>query len=646
MSGAWVPPITLSRRRALGLLAAGAGLPATAARALGPGRFTGPPVLEDAVQIGQMPPVEGRLPRVPRVVDLSGEGLAPGRHGGTIRMLIGGQRDVRYMAMNGYARLVGYDRDLRLVADILERYEVQEGRIFTFRLRPGHRWSDGEPFTSEDFRYCWQDVIEHPELGGLPRDLLADGAPPWFEQLDEHTVRYSWDAHMPDLLPGLAAPVPVRLFLPAHYMKQFHADYQTPERLAELVQAQRVDDWSALHTKMSRYSRPENPDLPTLEPWRPRTAPPAQQFVFERNPYFHRVDTEGRQLPYVDRVLLNVSSYEIIPAKVATGESDLQPMGLDFADYTLLKEAESRYPVKVSLWTRAQGSRVALLPNLTCGDAVWRPFLRDVRVRRAMSLAIDRTEINKVLFFGLARESANTVLPQSPLYREEYRTAWTEHDPEQANALLDAAGMGKARLDGYRRLPDGRVAGIMVETAGESTVETDVLELVADHFREIGLALWTRVSQRDLFRSRIMAGQVTMSVWYGLDNALPTAAMPPYQLAPTADDQYQWPVWGVHYLSQGAQGQPPELPEVQQLLRLVHDWRATDDDDRRAEIWHRMLAIHADQVFTIGTVNSAPQPLLHRADLRNIPEKGLMGYLPTSLLGVYMPDTFWFDAES
>ena len=632
-----LPGKAINRRQLLALLAAGTALGPVAARA-----FTGPAFLDDQVGAGLLPEVNDRLPAEPRIVDLPKMGRSTGRHGGTVRMLIGGQRDVRYMPINGYSRLVGYDAQLNLVADILSSWEVVEERIFTFRLRAGHRWSDGHPFTAEDFRYCWQDVIGRDDLGGMPPEMQIDGQGPVFEVLDPLTVRYSWPSPMPDFLPQLAAPSPMRIFMPAHYMRGFHADYASSELLEAAIEAQRVDDWQSLHMKMSRTTRPENPDLPTLEPWRPRTAPPAQQFVFERNPFFHRVDQDGQQLPYVDRVVLNVSSYEIIPAKVATGDSDLQPFGLEFSDYTLLKEAEHRFPIKVALWTRPQGSRVALLPNLTCGDAVWRGLFRDVRVRRAFSLAIDRTEINKALFFGLARESANTVLPESPLYRAGYASAWAGHDPDQANALLDQAGLSPIRADGLRRLPDDRPAGILVETAGESTVETDVLELVADHFRKIGVALWTRSSQRDLLRSRVMAGMTTMSVWTGLDNAIPTADMPPYELAPTTEDQYIWSPWGVYYVSNGRQGSAPELPEAQALMDLAIRWRSSRSHDERAEIWHRMLEIHADQVFTIGTVNGTLQPVTRAARLQNLPETGLIGFQPTSLLGIYMPDTFWF----
>ena len=278
---------------------------------------------------------------------------------------------------------------------------------------------------------------------------------------------------------------------------------------------------------MARQYRPENPDLPTLDPWRNTTKPPAEQFVFERNPYFHRVDENGLQLPYIDQFVLNVSSSSIIPAKTGAGESDLQFTGIDFADYTFLKDAEKRYPVKVNLWKRTQGSRVALLPNLNCADEVWRPLLQDARVRRALSLAIDRREINMAVFYGLGKESADTVLPESPLFKPEYQKAWIAHDPDQANALLDEVGLTERDDDGIRFLPDGRPAQIIVESAGESTLETDVLELVTDHWSKIGISLFIRTSQRDIFRSRAIAGEIMMAIWSGIDNGVPTADMNP-----------------------------------------------------------------------------------------------------------------------
>ncbi len=602
---------------------------------------------EASVTAGDLPPLAERLPVNPRVIDLAGMGRTAGYHGGKLRILIGRQKDIRYVPINSYSRLVGYNQQLELIPDILESYTIDEGRIFTFRLREGHRWSDGQPLSAEDFRYFWDNVVLNTEIlrGGPPVSLKVDGKLATFEVLDPLTVRYSWDLPNPQFLSRLAAPLPQTLLLPSEYMKQYHADFQTAEKLAADIEKYRVDDWVGLHRKMSRQNRPENPELPTLEAWRPRTQPPAQQFIFERNPYFHRVDENGKQLPYVDWIELNISSSEIIAAKTATGESDLQTAGIGLPDYTLIKEAEARFPLKVSLWRRSRGSSVALFPNLNCKDAVWRPLFRDVRVRRAMSLAINRYEINQVLYYGLARESADTVLPESPLFRPEYASAWTSYDPEQANRLLDEVGLDQRDGSGRRLLPDGRQANITIESAGEQTLETDVLELITDYFRDIGIALFVRSSQRDIFRSRVTGGDVLMSVWQGLDNGLASADMSPSRLAPTSDDQLHWPVWGLYYMSANSQGKPATMPEVQQLSKLLNDWMLTTTTEQRAEIWHKMLAIHADQVFSIGTVNGALQPVARSSRLRNIPDEAVIGFEPTSYLGVYMPDTFWLEEK-
>ncbi|MCO5732355.1 ABC transporter substrate-binding protein [Rhizobium sp. SSA_523] len=595
-----------------------------------------------------LPPVAERLPRNPRLVNLSASGRSTGRYGGSLRILIGGQRDIRYMPVISYARLVGYNERLELEADLVAGFEIEEERIFTFRLREGHRWSDGSPFTAEDFRFVWEDMFLDAELyrGGMPASLKVNGHEPRFEVLDPLTIRYSWDEPNPDFLTDIASASPLRLMMPSAYLRQFHSKYQTKERLKELVEKEHVKDWVALFQRMSRTVRPENPDLPTLDAWCNRTAPPSGRFVFERNPYYHRVDEAGQQLPYVDRVLLDVSSSDLIAAKTGTGESDLQFTNLDFSDYTFLKSAEQRYPLKVDLWKRIQGSRVCLFPNLNCKDDVWRALWRDVRVRRALSLAINRREINKAVFFGLASESANTVLPASPLFNEAYRTAWASFDPEAANRLLDEAGLSERNIHGTRLLADGRPAHITVESAGENSVEGDVLELVRDYWAEIGIRIFVRVSQRELLRRRLKGGDTIMTVGQGIDNGIATADMSPKELAPTTDGQQQWPLWGLHSLSGGSDGRAPDLPEAQHLLDLLTQWQNAQDVAEREQIWQRMLHTFTDQVFTIGTVNATLQPIVHARSLRNVPAEGLYGYDPLSYLGVYMPDTFWYDRDA
>ncbi len=603
-----------------------------------------PDSLKEKVAKGELPPVEQRLPKEPLRVTVTGEGKAVGQYGGTARILIGGQRNISLMTVYGYTRLVRYDDKLQLQPDLLQSFDVKDGRIFTFHLRPGLRWSDGEPVTTEDFRYTLEDVQFNEELSKVISPyLLVNGKAPVFEIVDDQTVRYTWDAPNPDFLPQLAAPQALSLLMPSHYLKQFHKKYQSEEKLDELVKASGEKKWTGLHINKARQYRPENPDLPTLDPWRNVTKPPSEQFVFERNPYFHRVDQDGRQLPYIDRFILNVSSSSLIPAKTGAGEADLQAQNISFGDYTFLKEAEASHPIKVKLWESGRGSRVALFPNLNFEDEVWRKVMQDVRFRRALSLAIDRNEINQAKFFGLSRPSADTVLPASPLYKDEYANAYTNFDPDQANALLDEMGLDKRGPDGIRLLPDGRPAEIIVETAGEDQVETDVLQLITDHWSKVGLKLVIRTSQTDVLRSRVIAGTTMMTVASGLDNGTPTADMNPRALAPTSHEQLQWPQWGIFVESAGEKGSAADLKEAKELSDLYNQWHNAADSQARADIWQRMLALYTSQVFSIGIVNGTKQPVVISSKLRNVPEQGLFSFDPTAYFGVYGVDTFWFD---
>lgn len=606
------------------------------------------PNLKPLVIAGKLPPVAQRLPAQPRVIDLEAIGLKPGRYGGTLRLLLGKQKDIRLMTVYGYARLVGYNRNLELTADIVESFDVKEGREFTFKLRKGHKWSDGHPFTAEDFRYYWEDVLGHPEIsrGGIPGDLLVDGKPPRFEIIDETTIRYSWDKPNPKFLPAICGARPLYLYQPAHYMKRFHARYQNADKLKAMVADEQVRNWVSLHIRKGRQYQPENPHLPTLQPWRNTTEPPSQRFVFKRNPYFHRTDKSGRQLPYLDRVILALGSTKIIPTKTGAGEADLQARYLRFDHYTFLKEAAKRHHFDVRLWKIARGSQVALFPNLNVNDPHWRKLLRDVRFRRALSLAIDRHEINMVVYYGMVRPSANTVLPQSPLYKPRYQHAWTKYDIKRANALLDEIGLTERNSENIRLMPNGEPLDLIVDTAGESTEQTDVLELVRDSWRKIGVRLISRTSQRDVLRKRIFSGHTIMSVWTGIENAIATSFMSPAELAPTSQQQLQWPMWGQYRETNGRAGKPADLAAAVKLDKLMRRWESSRSDTERLEIWHKMLALYTDQVFSIGIVNGSLQPIVVSEHLKNVPKKGLYNWEPGAYFGIYMPDTFWLSKPS
>jgi peptide/nickel transport system substrate-binding protein len=606
--------------------------------------FQESPILAARSNAGDLPPVSERLPDIPFVNAMDRPWQTPGKYGATLRMLMSSSRDLRQMAVYGYARLVGYNSELDLIPDILEKFEVEERRIFTFSLRHGHRWSDGAPFTTEDFRYWWEDIANNKELSptGPPIALIVDGEMPHFEVLDETRVRYTWSKPNPDLLHALARAQPLFLYSPAHYMKQFHQSHADPDELARMVKERGLRGWAALHNRMGNLYKNLNPALPTLQPWVNTTTPPSKRFVFERNPFFHRVDPLGRQLPYIDQVLVYMAGSSIIPAKVGAGESDLQARYLRFDNYTFLKASEEREKQKVRLWRTARGARIALYPNLNTTDEVYRALFRDVRFRRALSLAINRDEINQAIFFGLAIEGNNTVLPGSPLYREEYRETWAQFDLDQANDLLDDVGLVERDRRGVRLLPGGRPADLIVESAGESSEETDVLELIRDSWSKIGIKLHTRPSQREVFRNRVFAGKTQIAIWTGLENALLRADMSPAELAPVKQDHLQWPKWGQYIQTKGLSGEAVDMPEAAELLDLYEAWQMAEPSERE-KIFHRMLHIHAEQVFTLGVIAGVPQPVVFKETLRNLPEEGLYNWDPGAFFGIYHLDSLWFE---
>jgi peptide/nickel transport system substrate-binding protein len=604
-----------------------------------------PPILADAVKAGTLPPMAERLPKVPEIVDFDEAGKDLGRYGGTLHLLMASEKDIRMMTVYGYARLVGFDENFDLKPDILEAFDVEENRIYTLHIRPGQKWSDGEPFTAEDFRYWWEDVANNKGLsgGGVPQFMLTNDKPPAFEIVDDLTVRYTWDAPNPVFPLALAGAAPEYIFMPAHYMKQFNEKYADPEQLAAKVKEENVRDWTALHTRMGRQYRPENPDLPTLEPWRNTTPGPTKRYVFERNPYFHRVDPEGRQLPYIDKVIIDVASNEIIPAKTGAGDSDLQARYLRFENYTFLKEAEKSKDFTVHLWKNGVSSQIALYPNLNVADPGWKTLMQDVRFRRALSMGIDREELNQQLYFGLAQPSSNTVISLSPLYSETVANAWTQFDPDKANQLLDEIGLDKRDTDSTRLLPDGRRAEIIVETTGESTEETDALELIRYQWEQIGIKLFPRPLQRDIVRHRYLTGETQMLIFVGLNVGLANADMNPEELAPVSSLQPNWPVWGQYTETGGKAGSAPDIEAAADLLKLYEKWRVSTDREEKRDIWKEMLRIYSDQVFSIGICGETVQPVVVNNELKNIPDEGIYSWAPTAYFGVYKPDTFWFE---
>ena len=600
------------------------------------------PMFADQVKSGALPPVDKRVPEQPWVVKYFAGGEGPGQQGGQLNMLVASARDTRLMTIFSYTRLIVYDDKFKLKPDILESYEEKDGREFTFKLRAGHKWSDGQPFTTEDFRFFWEDVANNKDLssGGPNVELLVDGKPPKVEIIDPLTIKYTWDKPNPYFIESQARAAPLFLYRPAHYLKKFHAKY-TPE--AEILKSAKggQQSWVAIYRRNDVMYANDNVDLPSLNPWVSTTPSPAQRFVYMRNPYYHRIDEKGQQLPYVDRVIFTVAAANLVPAKAGLGEADLQPRYLNMRDYTFLQKSAQTSGVNVRLWEAGSGSQLALYPNLTTNDEEWRKLMRDVRFRRALSLAIDREELNQVVYIGLAKPSNNTIMPRSDLFKPEYATRWADYDPKLANKLLDEVGLTKKDSQGFRLLPDGRPATIVVEHSSEETEDNDALALIADNWKKIGIKMLTKPQTRDNFRLRTFSGEAVMTAFAGAVTAVPTVNTSPKEFAPTMLGGLQWSRWGMFVESKGKQGEKCDLESACKLLDYVKEWETGATPEERRKAWDKILASNADEVFSIGTVNGVRQPVVVGPKVRNVPKEGYYAWDPGGYIGLYQPDTFW-----
>ena len=247
--------------------------------------------------------------------------------------------------------------------------------------------------------------------------------------------------------------------------------------------------------------------------------------------------------------------------------------------------------------------------------------------------------------------------PESPLYKSEYRSKYTHLDYKEANRVLDKVrftmpdgkegGLNKRNGRGVRLLPDGRPMIIVLETAGESTEETDVLRLVADSWKKIGVELVTRPQTREILRGRIYSGETMMTIWSGLENSLPDARSNPAELACLSQSVLWCPKFGQYRETGGKSGEPipANLAVVQELSDLAERWSQTADCREQERIWHRMLQIHTDFQYTIGVVTGVKQPVVVSSRLKNVPTEAVYSWEPYAFFGAYRPDSFWLEEK-
>lgn len=577
------------------------------------------PELAALVAAGKLPPVAERLPENPAVVPPV-ERI--GKYGGAWRTLAGDGNDLQMNFRNGYEPLLRWDRSGRnVIPGVAESYEVQEnGRTYVFHLRKGMKWSDGHLLTSEDFVFVVQDIMPRIAICGFPLNWIkVNGELPKCDAPDPLTVVYRFPAPYGAFPQTLACQgVQRQLFMPKHYLTQFLDTYTSVSVITAIARKSGFVQWQEFFMRCCDHNR--NPDLPTVAPFHLRNVMPAAVCVAVRNPYYWKVDPEGNQLPYLDEIRFTmVFDTTILNLKAMNGEVDFQMRRIDSGNFTLFREKgrELGYRTLLALSTNP----VCVFFNQWSTDPEIRPILQDRHFRQALAFAINRKEVVDLIYTGLAEPSGGFIVPEDPYYLPEFGKANTQYDPAKSNSLLDEIGM-KRGADGFRRFPDGKPFHRVIEVCpSEEGINADLWQLVVDYWRDIGLQFTlkflypTLAYQEGCSGNWDFWGYANASLHWGVDGAWKV---------PLANFSYMAPLNGLYYQTQGRRGEKPD-PEMQHLVDLFTEMRATGNEQRRLELGHVILKQWADECYVAGIARS-PLVAIIANRFRNVPEKFVYDY--------------------
>ena len=445
--------------------------------------FSQSPTLDAAVASGDLPPVEDRLPDEPLVV-LGVDG--PGLYGGT---LFGATYDVGLAtAMRDETSLILNKHSFTAdpYPNVAKSYEAVDDRsaVWEVKLREGLLWSDGTPFTSADITFWWDDMILNTDITPQLRPQYRGVT---ITAIDDYTVRFDF-GNPTDFIARIGGFGPVTRH-PRHYLEPFHAEYASESDLADMVKKSGFESWTQFFLDRADYAEGTNVDKPTLEPWMLSQAPPADPVIWTRNPYFWVVDTEGRQLPYLDdRRVSILGDQEVVKLRALNGDIDYSSFDIDV--YTLARIAEQDGIVRVYIQDNPALVASQLDFNVTHPDPVVREVFQNPRFKRAISHAIDRELMNEILYEGLSYPSQVSPLPSSPYFSEALQNEATAYDVELANSILDELGHARSD-DGVRTFPNGEPMALTFLSFDTGGLPKHA-EIITDGLKEIGIKLTVR----------------------------------------------------------------------------------------------------------------------------------------------------------
>lgn len=579
------------------------------------------PMLAALVAQGELPPLEERLPEEPLVIQVVEE---IGEYGGQWNRAALSVGDTTINSRMGYESWVRWKPDASGVdPNVFRDWEVSDGgRVFTFFLREGMKWSDGVDFTADDILFCYEDMWLNEELSPtFPAWLKAGGEPVEVRKIDDYTVEFRFAAPYGLFLQNIAFRGYSDFYrAPKHYLEQFHVNYATESELAQRVEDAGFEYWYELFA--DRNAPADNPDRPVLRPWKMVTPPPATRMVAERNPYYWKVDPEGNQLPYIDSVAWDiVESPEIINFKAAAGELDMQLRHIMWDNFTLLMESREEEDFRVLMWPEGYGVNAGVQLNQSHEDPVKRELFQNRDFRIALSHAIDRNELNELNYLGLGEARHATQIELSPYYVEGLAEMYSDYDPDKANDLLDDVGLSERDGEGFRLGPDGKSLTINITLTPRFGPWPDVAQLVKEYWEEVGIRTTVKTMQRTLRTQLVQGNGHDVDIWTVpgilLLNAWPYVAW---------NSTTGWaPLYGMWYNSGGTQGEePPEY--IRKNMELYDEYLVTVDQEEQDRLAKEIVTNMAEECYIIGTVGNLPALTVVKNNFRNVPEEAISAW--------------------
>ncbi len=582
----------------------------------------------------ELPALADRLPEEPLVVVPYD---SVGKYGGTLDALSNAtEAGTSDFLSTRHVNLVRYSDDLEtIVPNIAKSWEWNDDYTqLTFHLRKGHKWSDGAPFTSADVKFWYDNLALDSNVIEKPKDyVLVAGERMTVDTPDEQTVVFNLPAPKPGLLAHFATHFG-QGFQPKHFLGQFHPDVNPDaDKLAadlgfangyEVIKAYYGNsDWTDTPTPQlnapDKVANMPADTMPTLESHiLIRDTTEGRHFV--ANPYFHMVDTTGQQLPYIneqDEIYANDQEVRLL--KLVNGEADYKTQSLQLADAPLLLENQEKGGYTIQLKPKIAMHAVSF--NVTSADEEKRKVFGDFRFRKAMSIAINREELNQTAYFGEGVIQQYTGFSPLPDYIDEKWKAFAaEFDPDGAKALLDEVGVVDANGDGFRDLPNGDPLVLNLQFATQG-IAGQVVELIGQHWSNVGINTTVKEITPDEYRSAQSSNQLDVGLW---EKGQPTGIIlgnnelwvPPFENYFAHRTGMLWAEW---VDSGGASGvEPPDY--VKQLVDDINALQSTPaGTDEFKAIANRMVENMTGNLLFIGTALT-PDPIYHRNALKNFTE--------------------------